>query len=172
MNTGHRRQCRRQRGTFGKSASAGRGGFGSSSARRAPLERDERAEVPGPGAYGNALKPSNSVNRAGSAFASKSTRMAPVRHTDTPAVGAYDAAAASSLASGASRTHNKKSGSFGTKAVRNVNATPREAAEAPGPGAYEQSGNTFARSTAGTRGQMSSVFASNSLSTRDSFLGL
>lgn len=156
-----------QRGTFGKSAARGAGSFGSSSARR--FDHRDSENVPGPGAYGSPLKPRNVSQGASSAFASKTRRMSPIRGADVPSVSAYaDADVNSSMAKRATSSHNKSSGSFGSKAVRDVNGTPKAAG--PGPGAYAQQDGTFSKSTAGQRGQMSSAFASNTVSTRDAWL--
>jgi len=156
-----------QRGTSGASAARGADGFGSCSARRF-CNGAVRDDVPGPGAYGAPLKPSCKDNRACSSFASKGKRMDYVSRAETPSVGAYDPDAAF-IASMAVKSHNKSSGSFGSKASRALNSTPRETMEAPGPGAYAQENYTIARSIPSGRGHMSASFASGSVG-RDSFL--
>ena len=162
------------RGTFGKSAARGAGGFGSSSARetREFILRDGAEEAPGPGAYdARPLSPHNGSRSArGSAqFASKSSRLGPVRNADTPSVGQYDASEHQSLAKAANKSFNKSVGSFGSRSKRDLDRDVR--VDKPGPGAYAQDLNTLERSTIGSRGKMSSSFANGTVG-RDSFLGL
>ena len=165
----------RARGTFGKSAIRGAGGFGSTSGRGEGRVVDKKMEdAPGPGAYEpQPLGPHNGQERGNSVFASKSSRMH-VRNTDAPGVGAYNAHAATDLAESAVKSHNKQVGSgaasFGSKAPMLWERRGKETGDGPGPGSYGQEHRTLESTHAGGRGVQSAAFASNSLR-EPSFLG-
>jgi len=153
------------RGTFGKSAARGASGFGSSSAREQRVfDKTDVEDAPGPGAYDQRepLGQHNASVRGGSAFASKSERMH-ARKSDAPGVGAYDAYASGSLAQSATKSHNKSAGSFGSKAPMLWEQRSKEQPGGPGPESYGQEHHTLKQKTQGSRGHMSSSFASNSI---------
>ena len=146
--------------SYAKSMQAGTGGFGSSAAARAPLS--VATDAPGPGAY-DASKPQRPGSAQSSSFASKTTRGAYTKKSDSPGVGSYDPV---------TRTDTVLGGDSAFKSAeqRFKNDVQAQATSHIGPGHYHNEVNTINAKLAPDIGKVSSAFASTTL--RDGFLGV
>ena len=135
--------------SFNKSMASGTGGFGTSVRRTMDMGKPPPEDVPGPGEYAPDISDSTPrAARPSAAFASTTSKMAPLRTTSGPSADADygDARSADGLAARATKTFNKGPASVFMGNASRFTPAPDPA---PGPGEYRSQDSSFSKSKSG-----------------------